>query len=154
METESPHKEFASRIIIPAADLMKEFEQEILRIFGKPLSQYDYDEVVRQVIDLMMDFGQAAAECFGHIPDMTRFGSPCLDVRNLMTDEPDHNYKIVQFKILCRRFAKRLFERIQYYRLYRPASAERAQIKQARTELPYMFSGFRRHDLVLEYFPF
>ena len=122
-------------LLVDVRDLLKQLRHET---DGTGLRETDYQEILFQVIDLLLNFGRNASESYHLLPDVSR-------LYDLDMDRNQENWLLIQSASF--RFAVALQQRVTDLGAWRT-------LDNGRNDFPYVFNKWHGGDLVLEYLPF
>lgn len=127
-------------IILNAADDMRAFDRAVKDL---GLRHSDYYTLVRQILDLVLEFGSTADQSFPRLPDYSQLVDPSI------ANDPA---QATVLRASVQALAYQLFSRVAALNTFREPPPQQRQYKV--NEFPYYFRGFYRHDIVLDYMPF
>lgn len=130
-----PPRPWPKGIILRVSDLMARFEQETQ---GYRFEGSDYEEVLRQIFDLLLNFGPNAAASYARLPDTSRL----MGELDLPVDSP----RRAGLNFACMNLAHGIQDRIDEYQIWREHARG--------VDCPYYFGGFINRDVLLDHMPY
>lgn len=130
-------KVWPKTIIVSTRDMMAQFERETQ---GLPLQPADFQEILTQVIDLLLNFGPDGCTSYQLLPDVSR----------LCQQEWSDPEQLCQLKNAAMRLAWAMHGRAQDlgFRIVMRDDGT------ATIDFPYAFSGWHGRDVVLDHMPY
>lgn len=124
-------------IIVSTREIMARFEQQTR---GLGLRPTDFQEIITQVVDLLLNFGPDGCSSYQLLPDVSR----------LVQNEWPQDESLLRLKNASFEMAWALHNQCAAlgFRTYRAMDGE---VKQ---DFPYRLSGWHGHDLVLDHMPY
>lgn len=125
-------KRWPPSIVFQLSDLMRVFKQRVVRY---PLRAEDYEEILRQVFDLLLNFGPNARNSYPYLPDTSRLiGVMDLELGTELG---------CGLNQACIELAHGIHARIDELQLWREHPRG--------FDCPYYFERFTRQDAVLDH---
>lgn len=129
-------------IIVQTDDLMYEFEVALIEA-AIQFTKDDFSEVVRQIFDLLLEFGPAAQASYHLLPDTSRL----MGVMDLPQSDP----RWPKLNAICMKFAYAIHERVDGLKLWRTYVKSDGVVV---NDCPYYFYKWARRNVILSHLPF
>jgi hypothetical protein len=133
----SDGKQWPKSIIIGTRDMMVQFERET---HGLPLTPSDFQEIVTQILDLLLNFGPDGCSSYQAVPDVSRL---------YQQEWPDPE-QFCQLKNASLRLAWAIHQ-VCADLGFRTTLREDGSVT---LDFPYAWSGWHGRDVVLDHMPY
>lgn len=130
-------KVWPKTIIVSTRDMMAQFERDT---HGLPLRPADFQEILTQIIDLLLNFGPDGCTSYPLLPDVSRL---------CQQDWPDEQ-QLCQLKNATMQLAWTMHARAQDLG-FRVVMRDDGM---ATVDFPYAFCGWHGRDVVLDHMPY